>query len=188
MNEREREVAVDQLASGQVRMMALVDGLTADQWTFRPSEGRWSIGECVEHVTRVENRILGLMEKKIEGPPEPGRPDSARELDLKVAAIVPDRTNRREAPEAAKPLGQWLSTNELLAEYLATRARTAQFAAGTKADLRTFFLPHGFFGELDCYQWLMTLALHNERHARQIEEIKANAAFPQNQGNAAAVR
>jgi hypothetical protein len=34
------------------------------------------------------------------------------------------------------------------------------------------------FGELDLYQWLIVLSKHGERHALQIEEIKANPAWP----------
>src|SRR5579862_6729616 len=61
MTEQERQFVVDQLAAGRERLLELVDGLTAEQWTFRPSEDRWSIAECMEHVTLVENRVLGLI-------------------------------------------------------------------------------------------------------------------------------
>jgi uncharacterized damage-inducible protein DinB len=176
MNERERQLAVDHLAASEERLLGLVDGLTAEQWTFRPGEGRWSIGECLEHVMRVENRILGLIGKKLEGPPEPRKQDA--EKDAVIAGMVPDRTSRREAPEPVRPIGQFADTRELLAEFRKTRARTARFVADTEADLRNYSLPHPAFGDLDCYQWLLVLGLHGERHARQIEEIKADSAYP----------
>jgi hypothetical protein len=88
--------------------------------------------------------------------------------------VVPDRTERREAPEMARPEGKWTNGAQLLAEFEKTRTTSAQFAAGTRADLRSYTHPHGAFGELDCYQWLLLLGLH----ARQIEEIKAEAGFP----------
>ncbi|MGA2713716.1 MAG: DinB family protein [Bryobacteraceae bacterium] len=178
MNERERRLAADHLAASQDRLLGLVDGLTAEQWTFQPGEGRWSIGECLEHVMRVENRILGLIGKKLEGPAEPRTQDSAQEKDAVIAKMVPDRTSRREAPEPVRPIGQFVDTSELLAEFQKTRARTAQFVADTEADLRSYFVPHPAFGDLDCYQWLLVLGLHGERHARQIEEIKADSAYP----------
>jgi hypothetical protein len=123
------------------------------------------------------------MGKKLEGPPEPRKQDSAhdgliRGKDEAIAKMVPDRTTRREAPEPVRPIGQWPDTRELLAEFQKTRARTAQFVADTEADLRSYSLPHPAFGELDCYQWLIVLGLHGERHARQIEEIKADAEYP----------
>jgi uncharacterized damage-inducible protein DinB len=179
METHERQLVLDQLAASQAQLLELVDGLTEDQWTFRPAEGRWSIGECLEHVVRVENRVLGVIEKKLaEGKPEPEKQDPAHARDAVVAQGVPDRTIRREAPEPVRPTGQWPDADELLAEFRKTRQRTAEFAATTQSDLRSYFHPHGGFGELDCYQWLLVLSLHGSRHAEQIGEIKATSGFP----------
>jgi hypothetical protein len=179
MEEHERQLVLDQLAASQARLLELVDGLTADQWTFRPAVGRWSIGECVEHVMRVEDRVLGIIAKKLaESTPEPEKRDPAHAKDAVVAQGVPDRTTRREAPEPVLPTGQWPDPAELLAEFRKTRQRTAEFAATTQSDLRSYFHPHGGFGDLDCYQWLLVLSLHGSRHAQQIEEIRAASGFP----------
>jgi len=177
MQHQERQLVLDQLAASEARLLELVEGLTPDQWTFRPAEGRWSIAECVEHVVRVENRVLGIMGKKLaEGNPEPGKQAPAR--DAVVAQGVTDRTTRREAPEPVRPTGQWPGADELLAEFRGTRQRTTEFTATTQGDLRSYFQPHGAFGELDFYQWLLVLSLHGSRHAQQIEEIKAASGFP----------
>jgi hypothetical protein len=179
MEDHERQLVLDQLAASQARLLELAEGLTAEQWTFRPAEGRWSIGECVEHVMRVEDRVLGIIGKKLtEGAPEPEKRDQAHAKDAVVARGVPDRTIRREAPEPVRPTGQWPDPDELLAEFRQTRRRTTEFAASTQSDLRSYFHPHGAFGELDCYQWLLVLSLHGSRHAQQIEEIKAASGFP----------
>jgi hypothetical protein len=179
MEKQERQLVLDQLAASKARLLELVDGLTPDQWTFRPAEGRWSIGECMEHVVRVETRVLGIIGTKLaEGAPEPEKRDPAHAKDAVVAQGVPDRTARREAPEPVRPTGQWPGPDELLAEFRKTRQRTTEFAATTQADLRSYFHPHGGFGELDCYQWLLVLSLHGSRHAQQIEEIKAASGFP----------
>jgi hypothetical protein len=34
------------------------------------------------------------------------------------------------------------------------------------------------FKDLDGYQWLLMISLHSERHAAQIAEVKAHAAYP----------
>jgi hypothetical protein len=179
MEQHERQLVQDQLAASETRLLELVDGLTPDQWKFRPGEGRWSIGECVEHVMRVEDRVFGIIAKKLaEDKPEPEKRDPAHAKDAVVAQGVPDRTTRREAPEPVRPTAQWPGADELLAEFRKTRQRTAEFAATTQSDLRSYFHPHGGFGELDCYQWLLVLSLHGSRHAQQIEEIKAASSFP----------
>ncbi len=178
MEEHERQLVAEQLAASRERLLALVEGLTREQWTFHPGDGRWSIGDCLEHIAIVENRVFGLIETKLAGAPEPEKRDPAKAKDAFLANAVPDRASRREAPEAVRPAGLWLDPAELIAGFETARARSAQFAAGTGADLRSYFLPHAAFGDLDCYQWLLLLSLHGERHARQIEEIKADPAFP----------
>jgi hypothetical protein len=179
MEDHERQLVLDQFTASQSRLLDLVDGLTADQWAFRPAEGRWSIGECLEHVVHVENRVLGLIGKKLaEGIPEPEKRDPSHDKDAVVAKAIPDRSTRREAPEPVRPTGQWPDPRELLAEFRKTRRRTTEFAATTQGDLRSHFVPHMALGELDCYQWLVVLGLHGVRHAQQIEEIKAAPGFP----------
>jgi hypothetical protein len=179
MEQHERLRVTNQLVASRERLLNLVDGLTAEQWTFRPAEDRWSICDCVEHVTLVEHRLFGLIGKRLERPAESGseeRPNHPE--DDAVAAAVPDRSVRRQAPEPARPTGRWPDTNELLAEFEKARERTVRFTAATDADLRNYSAPHPAFGNLDCYQWLIVMSLHGERHARQIEEIKADPAYP----------
>lgn len=177
MNEEERQLAREHLRVSRERLLGLVSGLTAEQWTFHPAEGRWSIGECLEHVTRVENRILGIIDSKVREQPQPVAPE-IRGKDSFLLQAVPDRTERRQAPEIARPTGQWAEAGDVLGEFEKVRARTTHLAAETQADLRGYTHPHGAFGDLDCYQWLLLLGLHAERHARQIEEIKSDPAFP----------
>jgi hypothetical protein len=182
MQQQERQLVVDQLTASRDRIQALVDGLTAEQWRFRPSADRWSIGECLEHVMRVEGRVLGLVVKKLdEDVPQPEKqlPAAQRdERDALVAKSVLDRSVGRQAPEIARPTGDWANGDELLAEFRKARQCTTDFAATTQGDLRSYFHPHASFGELDCYQWLIVLSLHGARHAQQMEEIKAAPAFP----------
>jgi uncharacterized damage-inducible protein DinB len=151
--------------------------LTPQQWQFHPAEGRWSIADCIEHITRVENRILNIIQTKTQDQPQQVAPE-IREKDSFLLKAVPDRTERRQAPEIARPSGQWTDARDLLAEFEKVRTATSKLAAETTADLRGYTHPHGAFGELDCYQWLLLLGLHSERHARQIEEVKADPAFP----------
>jgi hypothetical protein len=179
MERHERQLALDHLAASQERLLELVDGLTAEQWAFRPAEGRWSIGECLEHVMRVENRVFGLIAKKLdEGPAEPEKKEQARAKDPTLEPVLLDRSDRRQAPEPVRPSGEWADSAELVAEFQKTRQRTREFASATEGDLRSYFHPHLALGELDCYQWLLLIGLHTSRHALQIEEIKAAPDFP----------
>jgi hypothetical protein len=66
----------------------------------------------------------------------------------------------------------------LLGEFEAARKRTSGFTASTNAQLRQHFFPHPMFGDLNCYQWLLLIGAHGERHRAQAEEVLASPDFP----------
>jgi hypothetical protein len=43
---------------------------------------------------------------------------------------------------------------------------------------------HPVFGDLDCYQWILSMGAHAERHLKQILETIASQDFPQGQTSA----
>ena len=174
----ERQLVPDQLASSEARLLELVNGLTPQQWNFRETPDRWSIAEIVEHLILFENFILQTIAKVLKAPPEPGKKALAAGREPLVLGLANTRRTRIQAREALRPAGNWPDADERIAELRKTRARTMTFAAETEADLRDHFFPHLAFGDLDCYQWLVVLAQHSVRHAAQIEEIKADAAYP----------
>jgi hypothetical protein len=173
----ERQLVLDQLAASEARLLALVEGLTPEQWSFRETPERWSIAENIEHVIVLENFILRAIENAIEGPAEPEKKALATGKEPLVHGVGNSRSTKIKARQAALPSGRWPDTVELVAELRKTRARTLAFAAETNADLREHFFPHVAFGDIDCYQWLVVLGQHGFRHALQIEEIKGDAKY-----------
>ena len=178
MKPHERQLVLDHLASSEARLLELVDGLTAEQWNFRENPERWSIAENVEHVIVFENFITRTIAKALEGPAEPEKKAQAEAKEHLALGVANSRNTKFKAREAALPTGRWVDTAELVAELCKTRARTVAYVAETQADLRDHFFPHVAFGDLDCYQWLVVLGQHGARHALQIEEIKADVAYP----------
>jgi len=178
MEVRERQLVLDQLASSEARLLDLVNGLTLQQWSFRETPDRWSIAEIVEHLILFENFILQTIAKVLKAPPEPDKKALAAGNESLVLGLANTRHTRIQAREALRPAGNWPDADERIAELRKTRARTMTFAAETEADLRDHFFPHLAFGDLDCYQWLLVLARHGARHALQIEQIKADPAYP----------
>jgi hypothetical protein len=179
METHERQLVLDQLTSSEARLLELVDGLTPQQWNFRETPDRWSIAENIEHVIAVETRISGAIEKVLTGQAEPDKKAEAAAKDPLVLSLATTRSARKfTAPEPVRPVGKWPDTGEMMEQLKKTRARTLAFAAETQADLRDHFFPHMALGDLDCYQWLVVLSQHGARHALQIEEIKADPAYP----------
>ena len=80
------------------------------------------------------------------------------------------------APERAKPTGRYPSLKEAAEAFRAARERSIAFIESLGEDLRqsTCLHPLGIF---DSYQFIQIMALHAERHALQIEEIKNSPAY-----------
>jgi uncharacterized damage-inducible protein DinB len=174
MTPAEREHAVASLRDSRDRLVATVQRLSPSQLAYKPAPDRWSVAECLEHLIVVESSVFGLIQKAIEQPPEPAKSGTE---DAAIVAKALDRNERVKGPDALMPAARW-AQSELLNEFEATRNRTSQLAASTDADLRRLVVPHRRFGPLDCYQWLLLVAAHGERHRAQAEEVMASPEFP----------
>ncbi|HKV04287.1 MAG TPA: DinB family protein [Candidatus Acidoferrales bacterium] len=175
MNPAERESLLKNLAESRDRLVSTVRSLSPEQRHYRPAPDRWSFADIVEHLTSVESLILGMVQKSLEAPA-----DSSKQCAMDDRALLTDvagRITRFKAPEMLAPTGKF-EDEELLPAFESARQRTCDFAQATGGDLRRHFAPHPVFGELDCYQWLMLLAAHCDRHRVQGEEVKAGAGFP----------
>lgn len=174
----ERQRLTQYLAETRERLLGTTRGLTPEQLAYKPAPGRWSVAENLEHLTIAENRVLhSRIGEVLRGPTDPAKQSVWEGREEALMEAVANRTTRYQAPEFAQPTGQW-EHEELFRQLEAARRRTLEFAATTNAGLRQHFFPHPVFGELDCYQWLLIMGSHFERHRQQIEEIMTDANFP----------
>jgi hypothetical protein len=182
MKQDERQLVLDQLISSESRLLALLDGLKAAQWSFRENPERWSIAENVEHLAIFEDFIRQAIITALATAPEesrgPARRAAVAAKNTLVLSVADARNTTFIARDATRPVGRWPDPADLVAQLRATRVRTLAFAAGTDADLRNHFFAHVAFGDLDCHQWLLLLGHHTLRHARQIEQVMAHPAYP----------
>lgn len=144
-------------------------GFSESQAATSPAAGRWSVLQCVEHVTTVEERFLGFLERA-------GRLDSPLidpKKEAELLARVTNRTTRAEAPEPVRPMGRFASLAEAVQGFNAARARTISFAGERAAELHTLACQHARFGDLNGREMCVLMAGHARRHAEQIREIRA---------------
>jgi uncharacterized damage-inducible protein DinB len=177
MTPMEREFLLKQLAETRDRLLNTARGLSPEQLLYRPEPGRWSVAENVEHITFVEKRVLGRVDGALQQPPGSSQRSTWDGQDEAFIKRVEGREDRVQAPEAIVPIGRW-PLAELLPEFEATRKQAYEFATSTNADLRRHILPHPLFGDVDCYQWLLFVGAHCDRHRAQSEEVKAAPGFP----------
>lgn len=173
----ERDRLTKYLALTRERLLNTARSLSSEQLGFKPSSEQWSVAENVEHLTIVENRAFGRIENALQGASDVSKRSAWEGRDEALVSEIRNRSPRVQAPEIVRPTGTW-QQEELLRQFQAARQRTGEFAATTDADLRGHCWPHPILGELDCYQWLLAVGAHCERHLAQIEEVLASAEFP----------
>ena len=174
MTPAERQKAAAFLDETRQKLLQATQGLSSTQLQYKPAPDRWSVAECLEHVTMVEAAVLGNIQNAIKG--EAGAPQTAMSDDALVQSLT-NRSSRFQAPERIVPTGRFRH-DQLIGEFEGARKRTIDFVGSTEVPLRQFAFPHGRFGQVDCYQWLLLIAGHGDRHRQQVEEVIADAGFP----------
>jgi hypothetical protein len=178
ISDSEREFVVNHLRQNRAHLLAAVAGLTPEQRGYKPSPDCWCVADCVEHIILVETLVGKRIETLLGQPAEPEKRPEAAGKEQKLLRAVPDRINRVKGPDFVMPNGRWPEFEALIGEFEATRDRTIAMAETTQAELRDHFFNHFVFKELDCYQWLLFMSLHCERHILQIAEVKSAPGFP----------
>jgi DinB superfamily len=178
MTPAERGRVLNYLAESRDNLLRLTRGLSQEQLEFKPAPDRWSIAECLEHLIMVENnRVAGGITAALQQPVDPSKRSAFEGRDEELVQMVTNRGQRGQAPEMLRPTGRQ-PDSRLVFEFEAARKRTSDLVATTNADLRKHFSLHPRFGDLDCYQWLLLVAGHCDRHCQQIEEVAASPGFP----------
>jgi uncharacterized damage-inducible protein DinB len=178
ITQAERARAVKDLEASSKAFLASINGLTPEQWNFKPDENTWSIAECAEHITLSEEFILELITKRVLPSPAIESTAEMRARDEMIVKSLYDRSKKFKAPEMIQPTHQWPDSDSMAKEFTARRARTIEFARSTQEDLRAHAVPHPVFQQMDAYQWVLLIAGHSGRHTAQIEEVKTHANYP----------
>ena len=175
----ERAHAIQLLEDSQKEFLALVDGLSDAQWTYKPGPDRWSVGETAEHIMLADDRLFASVQAALTSPPNPDWETKTRGKTEFLEKVMVDRSHKAQAPEAIQPQSK-LSRDEVIQRYKEGRTRAIKFIEETRCLERTHRRPpFPVFGTLNAYQWLIYIPLHNMRHDQQIAEVKASAGFPQ---------
>jgi len=145
-------------------------GVPEEQAGLHPAPGRWSVLDTVEHLTTAETIQLGLLKSR-----RTPRPAEATNREHAFLQRVGERTNKMQAPEAATPCGRFPTLATATEQFKATRAGVIQFLEELTEDLHASEVkhPHPAAGMVSTCEMLVVIAKHGERHAKQIEEIRA---------------
>jgi len=162
--------AVRRLSRTRDSLISSVRDLPEDLVQSAPREGGWSIAEILEHLWLAEDLTARGLERALAGAgQEPMEPFPAEGLaahpPLNQVELAPEPV---EAPGPTLP-GGGRSRSELLSALALSRARLlALLPELVQRNPRRILLRHPMLGELDALQWYEFVALHEDRHRRQI--------------------
>jgi hypothetical protein len=176
----ERRNAEIYLATTRARVVDAIKDFSHAEVTFKPDPQRWSIAETVQHLTIVDKLVFGLVSNAAAAATV--QESAWKDQDQALLIRVRDRRERLQAPEIGIPFGE-LSDTAVIAGFERGRDNLLRFIRDTKVPLRKYSVPHPVFGCLDCYQWVLSLGAHAERHLKQIEETIELPEFPRSSAN-----
>ena len=160
-------------------VLAEVADLRPDQWTFRPDEDTWSIGECADHIMTIEKRVFSMVSKHMQSaPPNPERAAEVQKKTPWILAAVPSRQERVKVPAGIENHNHFTTAREFAQTFEERRAFLQRYVAETSDPMHDRVAPHMIFKDLDGCQWLLMISLHSVRHGAQMAEVKAHPAYP----------
>ena len=83
---------------------------------------------------------------------------------------------RAVSPEAVRPTRRFASLSDAVRHFVASRAETIRYVENCFEDLRSMLTTHPPLGPVSCQETLLLMVVHPERHAKQIDEIRAALA------------
>jgi hypothetical protein len=180
LTKQERKFAVAQFKDTKTALVDAVKGLSEAQLNYHAAPDRWSIKECVYHITLGEKQLWDMLETTMKTPATPEKRSEVKISDDDFLKAIESRKEKRQAAEPMLPgKASWNSTAEAISAFKDLRAAHTKYAKTTTEDLRNHIIPMPF-GSIDGYQFMLLLAGHTNRHTQQILEVKADPGFPKN--------
>src|SRR6266403_878813 len=176
VTQAEKDKALQYLETTKKNVLEATKGLSEAQWNFKAAPDRWSVAQVMEHIAASEDFIRGMLKEKVMMAPagEAGR--DMKKTDDAVLAMVPDRTNKVQAPEPLLPTNRFGTPEGSIKHFVESRETTENFLKSA-AGLRDH-VTDSPMGKLDGYEFVLLIAAHSERHTKQINEVKADPNFP----------
>ena len=179
MTTEERTKVLHWLDESHQEFLASIDGVSEEQWKWKPAPERWSVGETAEHIVLAEAMLFENVRKAMSSPTNPAWEEQTKGKTEFIVQVMAPRLGKAQAPEPIVPRNG-LTLAQVKERFEQQRAEIVKFASDTNLALKEHTVVHPFpvFGTLNAYQWLIYVPLHTERHDKQIAEVKATAGYP----------
>lgn len=176
---------VDEFAAIEAETERLLDPLDDEQFNWSPARGRWSIGQCFDHMNRTTLAFMRELQPAVDAARDARRTrrgpiELSRAGRLLVAQIEPPVTVRVPAMPSVRPTTTRTLKAEIWPEFVRIRGtvRTLLVRA-VDVDLNCVRTPHPSFRlPLRGSTVLHLLAAHDRRHLWQAASVRRSPGFP----------
>jgi hypothetical protein len=171
MKEGTMQHLLQHLNTTRSELLQAVEGLTQEEFDFKPGAGQWSIGHIVQHLHASERMTCERLYKMVRG-------EMTEQAEWKSLRKIPVRfiTNRIVKVKTTPDLEHWEDKpkEEVLQQLSISREQLLVFIEEYKEiDVHYYHAPHPILGLIDIEEWLYFIGYHEVRHRKQIEEVKA---------------
>ena len=188
VTDEEFTMLIKDIDLAQETLLGLVSGMTDEQWTFKQNPDRWSVAECVEHIVRTEQAILGGVKQTMAGPRDPEWYNRTKGKNDLVRQAVLTRNpggagSPFKAPYEVSPTEHW-DRAKSIEEFYKSHGALRAYVETMQRDIKdhTFMNPFPSISWLNCHDWLTLCALHVRRHSMQIAEVQQDPKYPKPAG------
>ena len=176
LTDAERNFAIDNLKQTQSDLIAAVQGLSDAQLNFKTAPDRWSVLECVQHIVLSSQFMWQGEQAALKQPNDSNWKASVP--DSMLIKMTEDRSHKVQTIEPMKPVHSLYKTlDETLKAFNEDRNKLIEYVQSSQDDMRNHFIKAPF-GTLDCYQMILLISAHTNRHTQQLNEVKADPNFP----------
>lgn len=168
----------DYMNESYTNLEKAVKGLTAEQLAFKPSEDRWSIAQCLEHIVLTEPFLFEHEKSALNQPATPEKKSEVKFTDDQIMTMMLDRSHKAQAPKEAVPTGKYTDYQTALNDLQNGRKLILKELENYEIDDLRNRVIEGPMGATDAYQFLLFIPGHTLRHTLQIQEVKADPNFP----------
>jgi hypothetical protein len=158
--------------------------LSEEQFNWRPDETKWSIAECIDHLSVTANGYLPNIEKVIKASSESKAP-AGQQIKFGIIGKIfrklePPPKNKIKAPKKLAPRKN-LDKNTVLKEFFAVQEKIKELinkSIGLNINKLKVPSPVLSLIKVRIGEFYAFTAVHERRHIWQIKEILSSNDFP----------
>lgn len=178
LSKKERKYAVTLMKDSRDDVFASVRGLSDAQLNYKTGPDQWSVKECMYHIAVSEKNLWGMYESSMKGAANPEKRKEIKFTDEQIVQMMQDRSSKFKTMASFEPVNtNYTSLNDAVADFKQNRMDHIRHIKSSTEDMRNHVVQMPF-GAMDCYQLVLMIGSHTNRHLQQINEVKASSGFP----------